>query len=296
MKKELTRRDMISRAGLALGGAVVLGALACDEDDTTCPPPTECPPPVEPGPQVAEMPYQQFLPAGYQIDVAAVKETAYHGYYEFGCCHAAFKGLLTELAKVGQPFNLLPINLGAFGAGGIAGYGSICGSLLGSILIQNFVTADAKSRAAMMTDLMRWYEGETFPKYLPKTIDAKETGLTLDFSTAEKLVTIGETPGSHLCHASVSTWCAKNSVSANSTDKKARCARLSADVAGKCAEMFNKYLADGTYVSGVPMDAASKGCVGCHNGDSTSIPSVASGMACNSCHPIDPANTAYPHP
>jgi hypothetical protein len=289
VKKELTRRDLISRAGLALGGVVAFGALACSDDDTKCPAPEECPPPAEPGPQVAQFPYQQFLPAAYQIDVAAVKETAYHGYYEGGCCHGAFKGLLTELAKVGQPFNLLPMDFGKFGGGGIASYGSICGAALGSILIQNFVMSNAGARAAMMTDILRWYEREVFPKYDPVAIDAGETALTLDFS-AGNLVHLGVVPGSHLCHASVSSWCTANGVSASGTDKKARCSRLTADVAGKVAEMLNAYLTGGAYTAAT-IDAASAGCLGCHSAGSTLAP-VASGMACDSCHSD---KTTVPH-
>jgi hypothetical protein len=282
MKKELSRRDLLGRAGLAIGGVVAFGALACSsEDDPNCPLVEECPPPPEPGPQVANFPYQQYLPAGYQMDVAAVKETAYHGYYEGGCCHGAFKGLLTEFAKVGQPFNLLPIDLGKFGGGGVAGYGSICGAALGGVLIQNFVASNAGARAAMMTDLLRWYERERFPKYVPTAVDVAETALTLDFSAAN-LVNLGVVTGSHLCHASVSGWCAANGVSASGNDKKARCARLTADVAGKVAEMMNAYLTGAAYTAAA-IDTASAACLGCHPATSTGQP-VASGMACDSCH------------
>jgi hypothetical protein len=289
-KKELTRRDLLGRAGLAFGGVMAFGALACSSEDDDCPPPEECPPPAEPGPQVANFPYQQYLPAGYQLNVAAVKETAYHGYYEGGCCHGAFKGLLTELAKVGQPFNLLPLDLGKFGGGGIASYGSICGAVLGSVLIQNFVASNAGARAAMMTDLMRWYEREAFPKYVPTAVDAAETGLTLDFS-ATNMVSLGVVTGSHLCHASVSSWCAQHGVSASGNDKKARCARLTADVAGKVAEMMNAYLTGGAYTAAA-IDTASNACLGCHPATSTAQP-VASGMACASCH-SDKAPPAHP--
>ena len=40
MSKELSRRNMLGRAGLALGGLVTFGALqACGEDDETTPTP-----------------------------------------------------------------------------------------------------------------------------------------------------------------------------------------------------------------------------------------------------------------
>ena len=123
MKKELTRRDLLGRAGLALGGAVSLGVLnACDSSSDTS---TPAPPP-PPEPQVNQTPYRQFLPTGYQLDAAAVKQAAYDGYYAGGCCHGAYNGLMKHLADtVGAPFDKLPLDFGMFGGGGIAGYGSI---------------------------------------------------------------------------------------------------------------------------------------------------------------------------
>lgn len=276
MKKELSRRDLLGRAGLALGGAVTMGAVqACSSNDTS--------PAPAPGPQVADFPYEQHLPAAYQLDAAAVKEPAYHGYYAGGCCHGAFSSLVSHLAQTaGAPFDLLPADFGKFGGGGIAGYGSICGAVLGGVLVINMVAANASARAAMMTDLMRWYEGNLFPAYVPTAVDAAETGTTLDFSAAN-IASLQVAPGSHLCHASVSGWCAARGVSASGADKKARCARLTADVAGKVAEVLNTYLSTQAYTA-AGIDATSATCLGCHTAGSTLRP-VASGMKCSSCHP-----------
>ena len=149
-------------------------------------------------------------------------------------------------------------------------------------MVINMIVSDAAARGNMMTDLMRWYEGEAFPKYVPAATDTLETGTTKDFSAAG-IVTLQRAPRSHLCHASVSDWCAANGVSAGGADKKARCARLTADVAGKVATMVNTYLAGtGTYAV-TPIDSASGGCLGCHPATSMAQP-VASGMACTTCH------------
>lgn len=288
MKKELTRRDLLGRAGLALGGAVSLGVLnACDTSSSD----TSTPPVSTPQPQVNQTPYRQFLPTGYQLDAAAVKQAAYDGYYAGGCCHGAYSALLGHLAQtVGAPFDLLPLGFGKFGAGGIASYGSICGAVLGSALVANMVVEDPAAPAApirnpMIVELLRWYEQSAFPQYAPTAIDASEQGkTTLDFSQPN-LVNLQVVPGSHLCHASVSKWCAKAVVSATSPDKLARCSRLTADVAGKTADLLNRYLAGESFTA-TPLDATSSGCGACHPKDSASIgPSVASGMACTSCHP-----------
>lgn len=302
MKKELTRRDLIGRAGLALGGALTLGTLqACgSEDSSTTPPAQE--PPATATPQVKDFPYEQHMAAGYQLDVAAVKEAAYQAYFAGGCCHGAFSALVGHLAATaGAPFDLLPVDMGKFGGGGIASYGSICGAILGSQLVVNFIvpdtTANASSRKAMLTDLMRWYERTAFPSYVPAAVNARETTgpasdpsdvVTLDFSAAN-LVNLQVTPASHLCHASVSTWCTANGVAASKADKLARCARLTADVAGKAAEMLNAYLASGaygarTYGAAAASSAQNATCTGCHTPATTARPSVAAGMECGTCH------------
>jgi Putative redox-active protein (C_GCAxxG_C_C) len=285
--KELSRRSMISRAGVALGGAVV-GASILDgcasgtrasSAGATQPAGTS---PAAASPRVADFPYERHLPSGYRLDPAPIREAGYHAYHVGGCCHGAFSALVGHLATTaGAPFDQLPLDFGKFGGGGVAGYGSICGAVLGSVLVVNMVVANPGARNTMMTDLMRWYEGNAFPAYVPATADAAETGLTLDFSAAN-LPRLQKKPESHLCHASVSGWCAANRVSAVGADKKARCARLTADVAGKAAEMLNAYLASHAYI-GAAMDGSSSACTGCHTPTSTTTP-VAAGMRCGSCH------------
>jgi hypothetical protein len=279
VNERLSRRSWIGQAGVALGG-LAAGALAgCGGEDD--PAPIE--PPVDTTPQVNQFPYEQHLAAGYRLQADPVKESAYHAYYVGGCCHGAYSALLGHLATTaGAPFDKLPLDFGRFGGGGIASYGSICGAVLGGVLILNQVVGNATARAAMMTDLIRWYEGFAFPAYSPTAVDAGETGTTKDFS-ATGLVQLQRAPHSHLCHASVSDWCAAQGVSATGPDKKARCARLTADVAGKVVEMVNAYLANQAYTA-QPLDGASASCVGCHTSGSTLQP-VQSGMSCSTCHP-----------
>jgi hypothetical protein len=283
---ELSRRELITRAGYALGGAATLATLqSCSSSADAAVSPTPA------GPQVADFPYEQHLATGYQLDPVPVKEAAYHGYYAGGCCHGAYSALVGHLASTaGAPFNLLPLDFGKFGGGGIASYGSICGAVLAGHLVLNMIVANATARAAMMTDLMRWYEGTALPAYTPTTVDTGETGLTKDFSSGS-LAALQVVPHSHLCHPSVSGWCTANGVTASGADKKARCARLTGDVAGKVAAMLNAYLAASprTY-SAAALDAASAACIGCHtptatgNGTNHAAPPSASGMACTSCH------------
>jgi hypothetical protein len=288
VNKPLSRRDMLSRAGLAIGGAMTLGVLqACSNDDD--PAPVQDVTPEDTSPQATQFPYEQFIPTSFQFDVAAVKESAYHAYFGGGgCCHATFSSLLKGLQDgVGAPFTKLPIDFGKFGGGGIAGFGSICGSALGGVLVVNMVVA-AAARNNMITELLRWYEGAAFPQYVPVQTNAGEDGKVLDYSAAN-LANIQTVAASHLCHASLTTFCATNGVAADAGDKHARCARLAADVAAHVAETLNTYLAGARGAFTAPaLDSTSKGCVSCHTKVSTSLAApVASGMQCTTCHPTN---------
>jgi hypothetical protein len=310
MTKQLSRRNMLGQAGLALGGLVTLGALSgCGEDETTCPVVQE--PPPDTTPKALDWPYQKHIPATFQLDVEAVKEAAYNAYYAGGCCHGAYSALMGALqAGVGAPFDQLPAAFGKFGGGGIGGYGSICGAVLGSQLIVNMIAEDPPPpagsttspnvRNAMIVEIMRWYETFAFPEFVPATRNAKEfnasgAALTvLNFDTPPESMRLA--PGSHLCHASVTGWCTAQGVAANGPDKLARCARLTADVAGKTAELLNAYLASDRATAFAPVaPSGATTCVtsSCHgaakvvdlSGATVVSPPVASGMSCTSCHP-----------
>jgi hypothetical protein len=305
MTKQLSRRNMLGQAGLALGGLVTLGALqGCGEEDPTCPVVQD--PPPDTTPKALDWPYQKHVPATFQLDVAAVKTAAYNNYYAGGCCHGAFSALMGAFqAGVGAPFDQLPAAFGKFGGGGVGGYGSICGAVLGSQLIVNMVvedppppagsTASPNIRNAMIVELMRWYESFEFPEFVPAVRNAKEYNATsgallttLDFENAPGDLRLA--PSSHLCHASVTGWCTAKGVAANGADKLARCARLTADVAGKAAELLNAYLAGDratAFVGTAPNNASA--CTSCHPATNavtapTVAPPVASGMGCTSCH------------
>jgi hypothetical protein len=312
--KNLSRRDLLGRAGVMVGGAVALGLSACGGEDDPCPLPAECPAPLDTAAKLKDYPYEKHLSAGFALDAAAVQEAAYHGYYATapggGCGHGAYSSLLADLARAGNPFDQLPSSFGQFGFGGVAGYGGMCGAVLGGALIINSVIADATARNNMMTTLMRWYETHEFPGYTPVTVDPVEANATkvLNWgSEAAKPAVTKVAPGSHFCHASVSGWCAAqdpmvNAGGASQPDKKARCARVTADVTGKVVEMVNAYLASGALgARSFTVQAAGTdvtGCTTCHGGavnvhNGSSVPAVASGMSCPTCHtakvPLDGA-------
>jgi hypothetical protein len=106
----------------------------------------------------------------------------------------------------------------------------------------------------------------------------------------------------------VSGWCAKqtpmvNAGGADQADKKARCARVTADVAGKAVEMVNQYLASGALgarsFAVLAADSSVSGCTSCHGGavlathKDLKAPAVASGMSCPTCHTDKAPSTTH---
>lgn len=71
----------------------------------------------------------------HKLDVDLARDMAYRGYYQGGCCYGAFNGLLGQLAvRNGHPSNSIPIEMMAYGKSGVAGFGTLCGALNGSVV------------------------------------------------------------------------------------------------------------------------------------------------------------------
>ncbi len=266
-KDTLTRREWMARAGFALGGAVAMGGLqACASDSDADP---------APAPDTSTL--VRTVPYAYrELALDEVQALGYSNYFTGGCCYGCFSGIMDHLAAtVGDPFDTFPVDFSKFGGGGIAGYGSVCGALLGGAMALSLMVPSAH-RNAMIADLFRWYEGYAFPAYQP--VEARLVSGPLNTSVCN----------SHLCHASVTTWCTMEGVSPASDQKKERCARLTADVAAKVAEMLNDYLVSGTFAGAAAIDPASAGCLACHDQKVTPAQAtpgnVAAGMGCASCH------------
>jgi hypothetical protein len=84
-----------------------------------------------------------------------------------------------------------------------------------------------------------------------------------------------------------------NAGGANQPDKKARCSRVTADVAAKVVDLVKTYLASGALgarsFAAPAIPTTVTGCTTCHgvavtDHNGRAVSSAASGMACTTCH------------
>lgn len=208
------------------------------------------------------------LPAA---DINEIKQKAFEGYFEGGCCYGAAYGLIDWLKgkyPAGE-WDSIPLDMFRFGAGGALSWGTTCGALNGAMFVVNAVyngLVDAKkpqtdpanaatdrytSKYGAVTDnLFAFYQNAAFPlddaalttviqAYGDGSVHTYTDGTTgaYDFSGA-KATPVTSICYSPLCHASVSTWCEAANEKVGGVAKKVRCARLTADVAAKAAEFI----------------------------------------------------------
>lgn len=231
---DLNRRQILCGLGGIACGAACAGLINLKEDA-----------------HAASEKMQRFQQAGgafgwkpHKLDVEAVQKVAYEAYHNKGyaCGYGVFYSIVGSLAEqYGAPYNQFPFSMLEVFKGGISDWGTICGCLGGAASAYALFWG-RKERDAMVDELFHWYSTTSLPLYKPA-----EAKINLDKTKP----TIAE---SQLCHISVSRWCAANGIGEKSKERSERCARLTADTAGKACEIFNAKIEKGkdwkgTYVA-----------------------------------------------
>lgn len=212
MSMNESRRAFLRTAGKALGSAALVAAAA--------PVVSACKEAVaESTPAVHPFTYVELNPE-------EVEKRGYDSFFALGgCCIGAADALIGTLAdKVGYPFNQLPISMFANGAAGY-GAGTLCGSLGGAVAAIGLV-CDAAAATEITAELLGWYRTTEFPIYKPE--------MESDVTTVS---------GSVNCADSVGAYIAATGVAMGDTQRKQRCAGVTADVARKTAELLNAHFA-----------------------------------------------------
>lgn len=204
------------------------------------------------------------------LDPEVTAQLAYDSYSEGSCMYATVKSVVSQLAQTfGEPYASFPIHMFKYGHGGMGGYGSTCGAINGAAALTGMLVAEKSVQDLMITDLFRWYENQPFPAFKPSKP-------VLDF------VPDASVSNSVLCHASNTNWCKATGFKVASAERKERCRRLTADVAGKITTSLNEVMTN-VYVTGMHTDEAAGTCMACH-GNEGKIKNTSVGMSCNSCH------------
>lgn len=266
--------DMISRRTFLAGSAAVFGLAAVPLLTGAAP--------------AAASPGNVFTsPWPYaQLDPDAVGLRAYEIYFEGHCGEGCWYSVIEALAAssdpaVSAPWSTIPWGLFKFAAGGVSGWGTVCGALNGAAAVM----AATGAPAGMIDALMQWYTEATLPtNFVDNQVRG---GWTATAPAKAPLVNVPTSiAGSPLCHASLSQWSmVSKGLPASHASVPDRCAKLTADVARKSVELLNAYHKDGVHV--IPTTVLAPSVVackasGCHSG------AFAQGKQdCEPCHTVD---------
>lgn len=164
-------------------------------------------------------------PWTYQpLDKTEVQARAYANFYaNGGCCAGVSSGVMELMAeKYGYPYNQIDCRMFANGAGGY-GRQNLCGCLGGAFAVLGLFLTGSDSNK-LRNELYTWYESTAFPLYQPDDMPEHTTHTVA---------------GSEFCKDSVGNWMAVTGYAFADAERKARCACLTADVAGKVVELLN---------------------------------------------------------
>lgn len=217
------------------------------------------------------------------LDVEMARKYGHQGYYEGECCYGAFVAIMRQLTdKVGFPYDQFPVDVMRFGAGGVAGWGTICGALLGSSMAIS-LTVKSEDAKKLISELMGWYSQTPFPSDTSNQYASNKQFLVKDYKSDKVLPqSVSNSP---LCHVSVSEWCKVSGFASGSKERSERCGRLAGDVAAHTVELLNAYFA-GNFVAVSKLSSEAQVCTTCHTkGENFQLGNFTQGQGeCLLCH------------
>ena len=206
-----------------------------------------------------------------KLDPEKTAELAYNEWYRVFCGAAVISSVFSQLReKVGEPYKSFPVDSFVFLEGGMAGWGTVCGSNAGANIVSNVIIGpriagpDCEHGHTIGSEMMKWYSETPLPVFTPKEPKQK----------ASIVQTTSESP---LCHVSVGKWMKKSGYALASPERKDRCARVAASVAYKLVQDLNAWK-DGKYSTKAAWSpgkdfgiTAQQNCTECHG---TAVPAA----------------------
>jgi hypothetical protein len=221
MEKEMMHTDEISRRSLLINaGKCAVGFAGMTAVASMVPGLAEA------KSSMKKWPYRK-------IDPNVSAKIAYENYFDLWCASTVLKGIFDPLAKaVGGPYKTFAVEAMRWAHGGIAGWGTVCGTPVGASIAMGLITGNIETAEAMSNDIMFYYADTVLPIYKPAKAIKAEIRTT----------TKADTP---VCHISVGKWMKAENVAFLSPERAERCARVAATMAHKTAEMLNAWHAAG---------------------------------------------------
>jgi hypothetical protein len=252
----LSRRELVAGAGiLAIGAAVSkLGGLVSKAE--------------------AKSKTSGKWPWPYKkLDPAKTAELAYNEWYRIFCGAGVIGSIFSQLAKkVGEPYKSFPVDPFMILEAGMAGWGTICGSVAGANIVANLIIGpriagpECEYGHVIGSNIIKWYSDTNLPTYVPKNPEANKDKIVMT------------TSDSPLCHISVGKWMKASGYALRSNERRDRCARITANVAYKLVEDLNAWK-DGKYDKDVEWVASrsvgitsQQNCTECHGSNIPPFP------------------------
>ncbi len=261
-QNEISRRRLLINAGAAAVGAAGFWALTSSKlglVNTA---------------EAKEGPTEKWPWPYVKLDPDKTAEIAYNEWYRVFCGAAVINAVFSQLReKVGEPYKSFPVDAFVFLEGGMAGWGTVCGSNAGANIVSNVIIGpriagpDCEHGHTVGSDMMDWYANTALPTYQPK-------------EPKHKTAIIQTTSNSPLCHISVGKWMQKSGFSLGSAERKDRCARVAASVTHKLVLDLNdwrdgKFKPKSTWKPGGTVGiTGQQNCTECH-GDKVPTPPMA---------------------
>ncbi|MDR3553688.1 MAG: hypothetical protein P4L55_02920 [Syntrophobacteraceae bacterium] len=108
-----------------------------------------------------------------KLEPGKTAEIAYHEWYRLSCGAAVIYSIFSQLAeKLGEPYGSFPVEGFIFLVGGIAGWGTVCGSNAGANIVTNLIigpkSGGSNAGEWMGSEIMQWYCEASLPVYSPQ--------------------------------------------------------------------------------------------------------------------------------
>lgn len=244
----------------------------------------------------AAIPWPYPLASADQPNPEAVARRAYEIYYAGrGCAEAVWGSFVDTLAANpdnGGTWGSLPINIFRFGGGGIAGWGTICGTLNGAAGILGMLVANSAHRVTLTNAIFQYYATTALPTNDAYKSHMGELGSLGPWTPAKLGTAVPPLPSNNvptsvadspLCHSSLVQWTMSTGYKDAGPQQKDRCSKACFDVSLKLSELVNVYFAAITPTAtpapgAVTLDPAVAACGACH------VTYTGAKMACGSCH------------